>query len=101
MRPLLAMGSGPLTTMPGHPRPDPAQDLVADRAEQGGPVVRRDLLVALAAQQHHLVARPTEVSSPQSTMIWSIVTMPANGRRTPPMSTSKPLVKRARGTPSA
>src|ERR1700728_1875657 len=40
-----------------HARPDAAHHLVADRPDHGGPVVRRDDLVTLPSEQHHLVAR--------------------------------------------
>ncbi len=40
-------------------------------------------------------------SSPTSTMSWSIVTVPATGRRRPPTTTSPPTAARLRGTPSA
>src|ERR1700722_10164388 len=37
-----------------HARPDAAHHLVADRPRHGGPVIGRDLLVALAAEQPDL-----------------------------------------------
>src|ERR1700722_7749501 len=40
-----------------HARPDAAHHLVADRPHHGGPVIRRDDLLTLPSEQHHLVAR--------------------------------------------
>ena len=77
---------------------DAAQHLVGDGAEEPGPLVGGDLLVALAAEEHHLVARPRPApSGPQSTTSWSMVTMPASGRRRPPISTSTPPSNRRAG----
>ena len=65
-----------------------------------GPLVGGDLLVALAADQHDLVA-DLDGASPTSTISWSIVTVPAIGHRRPPISTSPPRCDSSRGTPSA
>ncbi len=59
-----------------------------------GPVLDRQRLRALAADEDDLVAhRHRSVAVPQSTTIWSMVTVPASGRRRPPISTVPPAVK--------
>ena len=69
--------------LPRNARADRRHDLVADRPDVPGELLRRDPLVALLADQDDLVTRATS-SSPQSTRSWSIVTVPATGCRRPP-----------------
>ena len=92
--------------VPGRPRPATCGGTRADRCRRrsrsrscrgGRPTPRRVIaLVALPAEQHDLVADARRASSPQSTISWSIVTMPTIGRRRPPISTSAVRCRQAR-----
>ena len=81
--------------------PTPQQHLVAHCPHPRGPLVRRDLLGPLSGRAgHHLVAHRASGPRPQSTTSWSIVTVPASGRRrTPPISTSPPPAGTGPGHP--
>ena len=63
----------------GDPGADAADDLVGDGVERRGPVLGGDRLVALAADQHDLVADRDRRRRRQSTMSWSMVTTPTIG----------------------
>ena len=79
--PALACAPCPVDQNSRHPWPYAAQHLVADRAESILPNRTHRGGLPLTADEHHFVADGDATSRPQSRMIWSIVTVPARGRR--------------------